>query len=221
MVLTAGFYFLTWSNARLFAPEAVPWDASIRLDQLIPFSPGWVWIYILYFPACFLPLVFVEVRRRIETFRRTALGYGLQFAVAFIFFALIPLRMARPEIVPSDLTETVLHGLYRIDPGFNLFPSLHVANTAFIACLTWSLRGPAAGLLAWGFCLLISVSALLVKQHYFVDIPAGVLLGGACYLTVFSEGLVFPGADRVLAPGRTKTARTPAPAEASLGSGAR
>jgi membrane-associated phospholipid phosphatase len=184
--LTGGFYALDWYNARLLVAGRRFWDLSFSWERRIPLRPAWVWLYMLYFPACFLPLLFPEVWWDIDVFRRTAASFGLQYLIAFPLF-LLPICMVRPRFVPVTASERLLAWLYRFDPGFNIFPSLHVANTAFLACWTWRLRGALAGAIAWLFCSLIALSALFVKQHYFIDLPAGVLLGAGCYRLAFPE----------------------------------
>ncbi|OGS05491.1 MAG: hypothetical protein A3G41_02500 [Elusimicrobia bacterium RIFCSPLOWO2_12_FULL_59_9] len=187
--LSFGFYCLDWFNAARFAAGRPFTDIGMGWETAIALRPGWVWVYFLYFPVCFLPLFLPEVRRDIAVFRRTALGYAVQFVVAGFFFFLIPLRMARPELTSSTLSLAALQWVYAIDPGFNIFPSLHVANTAFLACMAWKFRGRLAGLCLWTICLLISVSAMLVKQHYFWDIPSGLLLGAAGYRLAFASAV--------------------------------
>ncbi|MBI4248494.1 MAG: phosphatase PAP2 family protein, partial [Elusimicrobia bacterium] len=187
--LSFGFYCLDWFNAARFAAGRPFTDIGMRWETAIALRPGWVWVYFLYFPVCFLPLFLPEVRRDIAVFRRTALGYAVQFVVAGFFFFMIPLRMTRPELASSTLSLKALQWVYAIDPGFNIFPSLHVANTAFLACMAWKFRGRAAGLCLWIICILISISAMLVKQHYFWDIPSGLLLGAAGYRLAFASAL--------------------------------
>lgn len=189
VVLSTGFYGLDWINAARFNSGEELWDIAIGLDGIIPFQPEWIWMYLLYFPICFLPLCFREVRRDIGVFRRTALGFSAQFLLAFPFFLLFPLQMVRPEFSPATVSESALYWFYGIDPGFNILPSLHVANTAFLACLTGRLRGIFPGLALWTFCLLTALSALFVKQHYLVDLPAGLFLGIFCYRLAFSRAL--------------------------------
>jgi membrane-associated phospholipid phosphatase len=149
----------------------------------IPFSPSWVWIYILYYPFCFLPLLLAPVRKDPSVFLRTVLGFALQFAICFAFFFIWPIQMVHPEALPGLNGQIITH-LRGFDGGFNAFPSLHVANTAFVALLFLRFR-PWAGWGLLGGSFLIAVSALLIKQHYFYDVLAGALLGAACFYAVF------------------------------------
>lgn len=194
IVLTLGFHLLNWQSADFFASGAAVQDVSLAVDAHLPFWPGWIWIYLAYFPVCFLPLFFQEVRQERELFMRTAVGFAAQFFLAFLVFYFFPVRMVRPEFIPSSLSESAVAWLYRVDPGFNIFPSLHVANSAFLACLAWRLRGALPGSAVWLLCLLISMSTLLVKQHYLVDVPAGFLLGIGCFMLAYKVNQARPKA---------------------------
>lgn len=195
-VLTATFYLLAWYNARRASRGEWFGELDLPWDQVVPFWPSWVWVYMLYFPACFLPLAWRAVRRDPGTFRATATGFAMQFAVALVLFATLPVRMVRPAFDPTTTSEHALAWLYYFDPGFNVFPSLHVANLTYVACIAWRLGGSAPGLLAWFLSILVALSAVLVKQHYIVDLPAGALLGVAAYRLGFvrvSNALHAPG----------------------------
>jgi membrane-associated phospholipid phosphatase len=61
----------------------------------------------------------------------------------------------------------------RFDARSNSFPSMHVS----VAVLTAFHLQPHLGLLALAFPGLIALSCLFTKQHYFLDLPAGALLG--------------------------------------------
>lgn len=193
--LTLCFYATDLYMAALAAKGREFWSPALAWDFMFPLAPSWIWIYLLYFPICFLPLLFREIHEHIGTFRRAAVGFLAQFAAAFAFFWIAPSRMIRTPLEPSSLSEWALFAFYQVDQGFNIFPSLHVANVAFIACLTWRLRGRAAGAILWLLCLLIAVSTLFVKQHYLADLPAGVLLGAMCYGLAFSKIVDFLDAD--------------------------
>lgn len=185
--LTLCFYATDLYMAALAAKGRAFWSPALAWDFGIPLKPAWIWVYLFYFPACFLPLVYPEVHEHIGVFRRVAIGFLCQFMAALAFFWIAPSRMMRTPFEPAGVSEWALVAFYQLDQGFNIFPSLHVANVAFIACLTWSLRGWAAGAALWLLCLLIAASTLLVKQHYLVDLPAGAFLGALCYYAAFSS----------------------------------
>lgn len=161
-----------------FDPQILSWE--------IPFYPGWVWVYIFYYPFCFLPLFLAPVRRDPAVFLRAVLGFALQFGISFLIFFFWPIRMIHPEI-PPGWHARIIADLYRFDGGFNAFPSLHVANTVFVALLFLKFHKRWTGWLLLGCSGLIALSALLVKQHYLHDVLSGALLGWAACRIAFPK----------------------------------
>ncbi|MEK7383232.1 MAG: phosphatase PAP2 family protein [Elusimicrobiota bacterium] len=160
-------------------------DVSCSLDHRIPLRPRWVWAYLLYYPLCFAPLLFPGLLADDGLYLRAAAGFCVQFFAAWAVFYFYPTRMARVPVSGDSPSARAVRGLFAVDLGYNIFPSLHVANAFYVACLaarflplTWSLSFFAAA-------VLISVSTVLIKQHYLVDIPAGIILGLAAYALVF------------------------------------
>jgi len=157
-------------------------DVSTRFDAKIPLRPRWIWAYLLYYPMCAAPLFFPGVLTDDRLFLRVLAGLLVQFFVAWPVFYFFPTRMAQPAIPGDSPSARALRGLYKVDAGYNVFPSLHVANSVYVACVSvqlvpapWSAAFVAAA-------ILISASTVLVKQHYFLDVPAGLALGIGAYL---------------------------------------
>jgi membrane-associated phospholipid phosphatase len=184
--LSTAFYLTDFHMLARFERGLDFWMPSIWLDETIPFVPGWIWVYLLYFPFCFVPIALRELWAG-EAFYLAVKGFLAQFAAALACFWLVPSRMLQASPESSTWSEAVVAAFYRIDPGFNVFPSLHVANAAFTACLVWRLKGRIIGVAAWSVALLITISTLFVKQHYLADLAAGLALGSLSYRWAFSS----------------------------------
>lgn len=169
----SGFIGLEVRNARLAAAGLRFLSPETALDRAIPLEPGWVWIYLSYYLLCFLPLLAPGALRILP---RVALAYAVEFAAAFVCFVFVPMRMLRPEIPGASASAAALRWVYSVDPGYNIFPSLHVANVVMIALLFQRLRGGRPAALLWLWVGAVCASTLLVKQHYVVDVAAGVAL---------------------------------------------
>jgi membrane-associated phospholipid phosphatase len=170
---TVGFYGLAAYNGALEARGHAFTSPETFVDRYIPLVVGWVWPYLSYFPMCFLPALLL---RSMENLRRIALAYAIEFGLGFVCFYLIPMRMAQPEIVGTSLSHDAMRWLYRADVGYNIFPSLHTANAVMIACAFYRLHPRPWGVLVWIWALLIVCSTVLVKQHYAIDLVAGIAL---------------------------------------------
>ena len=161
----------------LFVPE-------LALDRAIPLQPGWVLVYLSQWVFSFLP---VFVVRGVELRRRAVLAYLTIVIAAYVGFLLYPTLGPRPDrVVGAGFFAWVLSGVYGFDPPYNCFPSLHVAYS-FLAALTCHRVHRELGLAALLWAALIGVSTLFTRQHYIVDVLAGMAVALAAYL-IFLRG---------------------------------
>lgn len=151
------------------------------LDRWIGFRPRWIWVYQSVYLLMSLPPLLAVTRGQLAVYTRGFLGMT---AVAIGFYVLLPIEAPRPADVPRDGMWGIL---LMYDRTINTFPSLHIAMAAHALCYAGWLAGPrrsaAVGVaLALGvlWLLLVAYSTLATKQHYAVDLPAGVLLGLLC-----------------------------------------
>lgn len=175
---------------------------ELALDRAIPVDPAWMAVYgSLYIFVVVLPLVVVRERLLI---RRAMQAYLLVMTLSYAIFLLYPTSAPRPEAVPGDgFAPWALRIMYDIDPPYNCFPSLHVAY-AFVSALACSRVHRGVGRAAVAWAVLISVSTLFTKQHYVVDVIAGIAaaaLGYVLFLRRHPRDAV-PDADRRRAPRR-------------------
>lgn len=184
--LTGIFYSLDYYNFKLYHSGFKFYTFENFIDRAVPLVPEFFWIYMLYYPLCFSPLGIIK---DIQTFRKVALAFFIEFMISFAVFLLIPARMVRPEITGNSLSEIALKKLYEFDPGFNVFPSLHVANLVLIVLIFYEFNRFWAHVLLL-LTILISASTLFVKQHFFWDIPSGIFLGWFTYYIVFEKDLI-------------------------------
>lgn len=176
VLLATGFFGFDY----LLAGKAFH-DVSLPADAQVPLLPGWIWAYLLYYPFCLLPLAMPGFLSDRSEFRRVLAGFLVQFLIAWLLFYFYPTRIERIAVEGASASALALRGLYRVDGGYNVFPSLHVANSFYMAFLAasfwpgWRARAAFAG------ALLISMSTVLVKQHLVADVPSGLLLAEAGY----------------------------------------
>lgn len=180
MVLTVfiifGIYqFYFWCQRNTMRP---PRELSSRFDDLIPFRPGWVWIYSgLYYPLIVFGNFCIASPRE---FGRAAISFiALLFAhmAIFVVFPVATPAHWRHYHAHDGLSERLLAFVHSYDGRSNCFPSMHTSVAMLTALHLYSHMGP----WAWVFPVLISISCLYTKQHYIVDLPAGAALGWAAY----------------------------------------
>jgi len=181
LFLTLGFYYVDWHNQLMWRRGMKFYELNTSIDLAIPFIPQFIWIYILYYPVCFMPIFLIH---NIDTFRRVAVSYLMEFVLAFIVFLLYPVKMIRPVVIPDSITTKLVAILYKIDPGFNVFPSMHVANSLLVALIFYRYN-KTLGKFFMLIAVLISLSTLYIKQHYLWDVVAGIVETIFVYFIVF------------------------------------
>ena len=175
-----------------------PHAPAIALDRVIPLQPVWALIYgALYLFLILLPIFVV---RQEEHIRRTVYAYLTIWLTAYVFFVFYPTIAPRPEEVMGEGFAIVgLRFLYDSDPPYNCFPSLHVAHS-FVSALTCYRLHRGVGMAAMISATLVAISTLFTKQHYVLDVIAGVLLAYAAYAIFVGRYRNDDAADRKVAP---------------------
>jgi membrane-associated phospholipid phosphatase len=168
--------FLVWlilfEAVGWYAVELPTYDITSSVDKQIPLIPQFIWPYLLCYIFPFLPLLVVKDWHR---FNLTLLSVIIANLSAFILYFIFPVAFPRPELGQS-LSEHLLSFLYKIDfhPGANKLPSLHVTFTwiVYLACRGQRLN-KLGETIVFFVAVLITLSALFVKQHVVADVVAG------------------------------------------------
>lgn len=151
---------------------------EFALDRAIPLEPAWMLAYGSIWLFAFLPVLVV---RGPHLTRRALHAFIMVVGIAYAGFVLYPTVLPRPPSTGEGFFAWTLQLNYNLDPPLNCFPSLHVAwgFVAALACYRVH-RGVGFGALAWA--ALIAVSTLYTKQHYVVDVVAGIALAILAYV---------------------------------------
>jgi membrane-associated phospholipid phosphatase len=154
-----------------------PWWLDTPLDRALPVVPESAWVYVSWYPAS-LALFFTDR----TTLRRAYLAYLAAFTVCLGSYAAFPVTIERPEL-PTHASPSValLTIVYANDKPVNLLPSFHAAVASVLLTLRPTSR--ILGLLTAVWVAAVCASCVLIKQHYVLDVIAGVALGrGALYV---------------------------------------
>jgi membrane-associated phospholipid phosphatase len=170
----------------LFIPGALPnrplFVPELALDRRLPMVPAWSIVYGTVYS--FLIVLPVLVVRQTEHIRRLYLAYLLVWITAYVFFLLFPTVAPRPvNVVGDGFAVWGLRFLYSADPPSNCFPSLHVAHSFVSALGCYRVHG-GLGVVAVFGALLVALSTVFSKQHYILDVLAGMLLASLAYVVV-------------------------------------
>ncbi len=177
-LLIPGYHIISGINRgkTLNVPE-------LAIDRAIEVEPVWMLAYGSVFLFAFLP---VFVVRGAELTRRVLWTYIVVELLAFVGFILYPTGLERPVVSDGGFFPWTLQLIYAVDPPRNCFPSLHVA-WAFVAALSCYRVHRRVGAAALVWATLIAVSTLYTKQHYLVDVLAGIAIAVVGY-AVFLHG---------------------------------
>ena len=179
IVAAAAAWLLYFPVGGLLNPQ-VAVALQTPLDAAIPFVPGAEWVYAAAYPLALLPVLQI---RDLDLLERYVKSFTLIQVLACAFFVLLPIRMVRPAGVDlgGSFIEWAVGLNYSLDSStMKCFPSLHVAN-AFFAALVANHLDAVVGRIALGLALAVSLSTLLVKQHYLADLLGGGVLAWAAY----------------------------------------
>ncbi len=156
---------------------AAAWRSPIVLvptlfDRQIPFVPVAIWIYLSAMPL-FLLIVWVPDD---QSRSRAFISMAIALAVAGVVFLLFPAGIPRQSPDPSGLTGAAWKLLYAVDTAGNALPSLHAALAAIAGSVLWR-EGRAWRVIGSVWLVAILAAALATKQHFVVDLVAGLCLG--------------------------------------------
>lgn len=164
-------------------------DVLTPLDTALPFLP-WMVVFYVSFYACF-PLMFwlgaAEHRR--HQGERLTLRLMQATWLAFVIFLVFPVEVdLRHQVVHSnDGFAPLFAALHAIDTPYNAWPSLHVLQSLLVVLTVqgWlandgALRPLLRGML-WSAWALLTLSTLLVKQHYIFDAVTAVIIGAVLW----------------------------------------
>ncbi len=174
------FYF-----TRFLTAGAYHYDVSIWLDAKIPFVPEFIMVYILAIGQWVLVLALAAREGKDFYYKATAAEMSSKVFV-FLVFLLLPTSMERGEIQGNDLFDMLTRLIYTLDAPNNLFPSIHCLDSWVCLRVVCKMKtAPKWFQIANAvFSVLVFASVVLVKQHLFVDILGGILIGELGFLMV-------------------------------------
>jgi len=173
-----GLNMLTYYGTRMVTDGLDKFDLSTPIDSIIPLRTEWIIVYVLAYLQWAIGLI-AAARERKELCYRILGGELIAKSLCLICYLVIPATINRPEIIGNAPWDSVTRFIYSIDAPDCLCPSIHCLESYICfrgAMLSEKL--PRSFVWITGiFSLLVFASTVLVKQHFFVDIFAGIAVG--------------------------------------------
>jgi hypothetical protein len=144
-------------------------------DERIEVEPRSLWLYLSFVPYCLLASYdFGGARRASKIFGCLMLSS----LVAYRSFLRAPSSYPRPRVSVDhdEHLRNAFAALHAVDRPSNTFPSIHVSHTALLALMLCEHLPKSRGDAYLFWASAISLSTLLTKQHYIVDISGGVVV---------------------------------------------
>ena len=154
-----------------------PWLVPLtKIDTLIPFSSVWIWAYISYYPFIFGAALFIQDHTSRKLIFYSYLASASIASVVFFSFPSVIPREFYPVLEYRSISDVVLSIIRFIDSSTNCAPSMHICLTLIATLCVWT-ASKKYGPIAFLWFLLIAYSTMATKQHYFIDVVTGAVLG--------------------------------------------
>lgn len=146
------------------------------IDDAIPLITIFVIPYILYIPYLFFSTIYFSLfSKNYIWFVLSLVGIEILSGLIFYFYQT---HVPRPQIVNVDILSTLLNFVYSVDKPYNCFPSTHASLTTLFTFFwlkeDFFINSVLRRYSLLGISFLIIISTVFVKQHYILDVFAGV-----------------------------------------------
>lgn len=148
----------------------------LGIDKYFSFRPEWI---IVYF-GCYITWVLYYIlicRENEKICYDFVIAEIIAKMICMVVFTFYPTVMAdRATELGNSFFEQGIALLYKIDKPYNLFPSIHcLASYISFRGMLWCKKiAPWVKISSGVVAVLVFLSVLFTKQHYFIDILAGI-----------------------------------------------
>ena len=168
---------VTYFGTRIITTNMYHHDLSIGIDDMIPFTPFMVTFYILAYVTWVVGFIVIGRESR-QVCYEVCIAEQIAKFMCLIAFIAIPSTIVRPDITGNGIFEWLTGLIYKMDSPDNLLPSIHCLENWI--CFRGAMRCKKVGI-GYRVVMLISAilvfaSTLMVKQHVFLDVVAGIIV---------------------------------------------
>lgn len=158
------------------------YDLTTSLDEKIPLLPVFSIIYL----GCYIfwALNYLLVGRTGKKhFYQFVSCIFISYTLCGLIFIIFPTMIERPDIKVTSLSTALLNYVYVSDTPVNLFPSMHclISWLCFIGIRNKKEIPRLYQIISLIIAILVCISTVTLKQHFVVDIIAGILIAELIY----------------------------------------
>lgn len=173
------------------------------IDNMIPFNQYFILPYVFwYFYMGFFLFYLCGVDK--TNYFKLLISIVLGELVCCFIFYIFPTYVQRPNVLGNDFCSDLVRYIYKNDNPYNGFPSIHVLDSIFVVIYVYKSHkmNKITKRISLGISILIILSTMFTKQHFFVDVVSATLLAFVLYLLV---GILYNYIYRVILKNRNKT----------------
>lgn len=164
-----------------------PYIIGCNLDNMLPFIPHFVWIYIAWYVMLVIVPYYIYLKNK-SSFFKYMTTFIITTIIAGIIFVAFPNTVIRATINSTDIASSLVKIIYTLDsPGINCFPSIHcLYSFLFIFAIfdtkenSYFLSKVIISLLS----ILVVLSTLFIKQHVIYDALISLAIGCVFWIIV-------------------------------------
>ena len=158
-------------------------DLGTNLDRRIPFVPQFAPVY---FSTYFFVIQPFFILSKATQFYWMLISFASISIIASLIHALVPSKIERRENLAQDNIPGWLLGQFqKTCKPYGNFPSMHVGLSVPVVAANFLAGGLLMGSISLVWAVLIALSTLFTKQHYILDVLAGIFSGALIFSVTF------------------------------------
>lgn len=170
-----GWLFLYFFVNRIQVEPNRRIDLGLELDRKTPYIPLFALVYFSTYIFVVQPFFILSDARQFYWMLASFISIS---ALSSLIHAIVPSKIERVEQVTVGGFSGWALGLFqKTCKPYGNFPSMHVGLSVPVIAANFMVGGPVVGFGALIWAVLIALSTLYTKQHYILDVLAG-LIGG-------------------------------------------
>jgi membrane-associated phospholipid phosphatase len=175
LLTLAGWMVLYFSVNRRAETRDSHLDFGTEWDRKTPYWPLFALVYFSTYPFVVQPFFVLSDARQFYVMLASFIAISV---FSSLIHATVPSKIERVEEVTAGGVSGWMLGLFqKTCKPYGNFPSMHVGLSVPVVAANFMAGGPVLGGLTLVWAVLIALSTLFTKQHYIIDVLAGVLGG--------------------------------------------
>lgn len=176
LLLMMGMNFITYYGTTLITNSMYHYDASIFVDNYIPFCSIFILFYIIAYVQWVIGYIII-VRENKRVCYYYVFAELIAKSLCLFFFLIFPTTISRPLLGNDNIFLVMTNFIYQTDSPVNLFPSIHCLESwmCFRGSLSLKKVPKWYKYLMFITTILVCLSTVFIKQHVFIDVLGGII----------------------------------------------